>query len=46
MVMIYSFSAGGDHGSKYRDDVIAPGRQDKILFFRSADICVAPPHPY
>lgn len=32
----------GDHGSKYRVDVNAPGRQ-AILGFRSADIIVAPP---
>jgi hypothetical protein len=33
---------GGDHDSKYRDDVIAPGRQENLAC-RSADIIVALP---
>ncbi len=37
---------GGDHRSKYRDDVIAPRRQDMNPVFRSADILVAPAHPF
>lgn len=33
---------GGDHRSKYRVDVNAPGRQENPVF-RSANIFVAPP---
>jgi hypothetical protein len=35
---------GGDHWSKYREDVVVPGRQDINPVFRSADIIVAPFH--
>jgi hypothetical protein len=37
---------GGDHRSKYREDVVDPGRQDINPVFRSADIIVAPSHPF
>ena len=48
--MVFSFRWDCDHGSKFRDHVYAPGRQD-ILFqksiypvIRSADMCMAQSH--